>query len=62
MLSELLPDAAISTTAELGVDPDWLEAMAFAWLARCCRQNQPANLPAVTGAAGSRILGAIWPQ
>ncbi len=62
MLSELLPDAAISTTAELGVDPDWLEAMAFAWLARCCLQNQPANLPAVTGAAGSRILGAIWPQ
>lgn len=62
MLSGLLPDAAISTTAELGVDPDWLEAMAFAWLARGCLQNQPANLPAVTGAAGLRILGAIYPR
>jgi len=62
MLAAALPGVSMTTTAELGVDPDWLEAMAFAWLARCCLQNQPANLPAVTGATGPRILGAIWPR
>lgn len=62
MLASRLPGTTIQTTADLGVDPDWLEAMAFAWLARTCLQHEPANLPAVTGAKGPRILGAIWPQ
>ncbi|MDH5785065.1 MAG: anhydro-N-acetylmuramic acid kinase [Chromatiales bacterium] len=50
-----------NTTAELGVDPQWVEAMAFAWLARQTLLHLPGNLPAVTGASQSVILGAIYP-
>lgn len=62
MLAQELSNTRIGTTAELGVDPDWVEAYAFAWLARCCIERIPANLPAVTGASGLRILGAIYPR
>ena len=43
----------------LGVNPDCVEAAAFAWLARQAVLGLPGNLPAVTGARGPRILGAI---
>jgi anhydro-N-acetylmuramic acid kinase len=56
-----LPGLHIATTEELGVGPDWVEACAFAWLARQALHGQPGNLPAVTGAKGPRILGAIYP-
>ncbi|HRO24120.1 MAG TPA: anhydro-N-acetylmuramic acid kinase, partial [Promineifilum sp.] len=42
-----------------GLDPDAIEAMAFAWLARETLAGRPGNLATVTGAAGPRILGAI---
>ncbi|GAB7126846.1 anhydro-N-acetylmuramic acid kinase [Silvimonas sp. JCM 19000] len=61
MLAARLPGVRIGTTALLGVDPDWVEAYAFAWLAWCCLNGQPGNLPNVTGASGYRILGAIYP-
>lgn len=51
----------VESTANLGIDPDWMEAMAFAWLAQRALSNAPGNLPAVTGARGPRILGAIHP-
>ena len=51
----------VVSTADEGVDPDWMEAMAFAWLAQRTLAGTPGNLPAVTGAAGPRILGAIHP-
>ena len=60
-LAELLPDTRVSSTAKFGVDPDWVEAMAFAWLAHCCLESVPANRPTVTGAKGLRVLGAIYP-
>lgn len=60
-LADLLPNAKVSSTATYGVDPDWVEAMAFAWLAHCCLENIPANRPSVTGARGLRVLGAIYP-
>lgn len=60
-LAALLPDTKVSSTAEFGVDPDWVEAMAFAWLAHCAMENVPANRPSVTGAKGLRVLGAIYP-
>ncbi|MCG6575017.1 anhydro-N-acetylmuramic acid kinase [Pseudomonas sp. AF32] len=60
-LAELMPSTKVSNTAAYGVDPDWVEAMAFAWLAHCCLENIPANRPSVTGARGLRILGAIYP-
>lgn len=60
-LSALLPGTRVSSTAVYGVDPDWVEAMAFAWLAHCCMEGIAANRPSVTGARGLRILGAIYP-
>ena len=60
-LAARLPGARIDTTAALGVDADWVEAYAFAWLAWCCLNGRVANLPAVTGARGGRVLGAIYP-
>ncbi|MCX7078980.1 MAG: anhydro-N-acetylmuramic acid kinase, partial [Pseudomonas sp.] len=60
-LATLLPNAKVSSTAAYGVDPDWVEAMAFAWLAHCCLEGIAANRPSVTGARGLRILGAIYP-
>jgi anhydro-N-acetylmuramic acid kinase len=44
-----------------GVDPHLVEALAFAWLAWAHKTKRPANLPAVTGASGPRILGACYP-
>jgi len=60
-LSELLPACRVDTTAALNVDPDFLEALAFAWLAQQTLQGQAGNLPAVTGARHPCILGAIHP-
>ena len=60
-LQELLPNAQVSSTDALGVPADWVEAMAFAWLAHCCLEGIAANRPSVTGARGLRVLGAIYP-
>ncbi len=60
-LACLLPDIKVVTTDQLGVPADWMEAMAFAWLAHCCLEKTPANRPEVTGARGLRILGAVYP-
>lgn len=60
-LGQLLPDCSVASTASRGVSPDWVEAMAFAWLAHCCLEHIPGNVPSVTGAAGPRVLGAIYP-
>ncbi len=43
------------------VDGDSLEAAAFAWLAYQRMNNLPGNIPSVTGAKGTRVLGAIFP-
>jgi anhydro-N-acetylmuramic acid kinase len=53
------PGLAIESTAAHGLDPDFVEALAFAWLARETLAGRPGNLPAVTGARGLRVLGAI---
>lgn len=58
-LQRLLP-GDVQSTAALGVDPDYVEAMAFAWLAKQCVEGKPGNVVDVTGAKGSRILGAIY--
>lgn len=49
----------LQTTQPLGMHADWVEAAAFAWLAKKCINCQTANLPSATGAAGSRILGTM---
>lgn len=60
-LQALLPTAQVSSTDDHGVPADWVEAMAFAWLAHCCLNGIPGNRPEVTGARGLRVLGAIYP-
>ena len=60
-LRRILPQCQITTTAALGMEPDWVEAIAFAWLAEQALDGKPGNLAAVTGAAGARVLGAIYP-
>ena len=62
-LNELLDGHAIvQSTAVLGVEPNQVEAMAFAWLAFRFTHRQPSNVPAVSGAKGGRILGALYPH
>ncbi len=60
-LAQLLPAFRLRNSAEFGLAPTWVEATAFAWLARQCLHGLPGNLPAVTGARGPRILGGIYP-
>jgi anhydro-N-acetylmuramic acid kinase len=53
---------SVATTAAHGVDVLHVEALAFAWLAREAIAGRAGNLPAVTGARGARVLGAIYPR
>ncbi len=60
-LAARLDDMTVASTATVGLDPDFIEAAGFAWLARETLAGRPGNLPSVTGARGPRILGAIFP-
>ncbi len=60
-LSKLLPGYQVETTLALGMAPQWVEAIAFAWLAMRHDKGLPANLPAVTGASREAVLGARFP-
>ena len=60
-LSGLLGPANVTTTETMGIHPDWVEAACFAWLAYRTLSGLPGNEPAATGAAGHRVLGAIYP-
>ena len=53
--------AKVSTTEALGVHPDWVEAMTFAWLAYRHVNELPGNLPSVTGADKPVVLGSFSP-
>ncbi len=60
-LQEMLGSKLLAKTDALGVGVDWVEAVAFAWLAKQTLENKPSNLPEATGAKGLRVLGAIYP-
>ncbi len=60
-LQTLMPKRKVETTSAVGIDPDWVEAMAFAWLARQTLHQQGGNLPQVTGAQHAVVLGGIYP-
>lgn len=60
-LAALLPGRRVATTTALGIAPERVEAAAFAWFAREALAGRPRSLPAVTGARGPRVLGAIYP-
>jgi anhydro-N-acetylmuramic acid kinase len=59
-LSENLPGAAVGPTDNLGVPVDWVEAMAFAWLARQRWHEKAGNCPLVTGATRPAVLGGLY--
>jgi anhydro-N-acetylmuramic acid kinase len=58
-LGTALAPRALLSSAALGVAPDHVESMGFAWLAHRRLRAEPGNLPSVTGAAGPRLLGAV---
>lgn len=60
-IREGLVGVSIESTDALGLPADWVEAVAFAWLAWRHLRGQAGNLPRVTGATGPRILGALYP-
>lgn len=60
-LQHSLPQCKIQKTEALGIEADWMEAIAFAWLAQQTIHLKPGNLPAVTGASHPCVLGAIYP-
>lgn len=59
-LNELLEPVKATSTEPLGLSPDWVEAICFAWLAKQTLNNQPSNLPSVTGARHNVVLGGIY--
>lgn len=60
-LAAALTDIQVSGTDAIGMDPDWVEAAAFAWLARQTLLHKPGNVAAVTGASHDAVLGGIYP-
>lgn len=60
LLAELLSPCRVGSTQEEGLNPDFVEATAFAWLARQTMERKPGNLPSVTGANKPVILGGIY--
>ena len=60
-LAALLPDVAISTSTDHGIDADAKEAIAFAVLAHETQRRKPSNLPSATGAKRAVLLGSITP-
>jgi anhydro-N-acetylmuramic acid kinase len=60
-LRALLPSLTVETSDRHGLPPLQVEAAAFAWLARAMLRRAPGNDPAVTGARGLRVLGALYP-
>ncbi len=54
------PHFTVDSTQKYGIDPDWIEAIAFAWLARQTLHGKPGNLPSVTGARQLAILGGVY--
>lgn len=59
-LQNKLHGIEVTTTRSVGLDPDWVEAAAFAWLARETLAGRPGNVPAVTGATQAVVLGKVY--
>ncbi|MDG1307960.1 MAG: anhydro-N-acetylmuramic acid kinase [Porticoccaceae bacterium] len=60
LLQRSLYKSQVQSTAELGLDPNWVEACAFAWLAKQRMEHKTGNVPAVTGAHKATILGGLY--
>ena len=58
-LQAQLGEIPVESTKSHGIHPDWVEAIAFAWLAQCHIEGKPGNLPSVTGASKAVVLGTL---
>lgn len=61
-LTALCSPVPVVSSGTFGLAPEVVEAVAFAWLAKMALEEVPASVPAVTGAKGPRVLGAIYPR
>jgi anhydro-N-acetylmuramic acid kinase len=61
-IGKLMPGYYVGTTAEIGIDPDWLEAMAFAWMAQQTLDGVAVVTTPFTGAKKPVMLGGIYPS
>jgi anhydro-N-acetylmuramic acid kinase len=59
-LSAYIAPGTLATTAAIGMDPDWVEAATFAWLASRTLEGLAGNSTTVTGACGQRVLGGVY--
>jgi len=59
-LEQALPGIMVAPSGHAGLNADWMEACAFAWLAKQCLEGKTGNVSSATGAQGNRILGAIY--
>ena len=59
-LAALTAPNRVASTLELGLDPDFVEAIAFAWFAKRTLQGLPSSAASVTGAKGARVLGGVY--
>ncbi|MGO4329613.1 anhydro-N-acetylmuramic acid kinase [Cupriavidus sp. 2TAF22] len=62
LLAQALPGVTVQSSDDFGVPVSQVEGIAFAWLARQMLLRSPGNVPTVTGAAGPRVLGALYPR
>jgi len=60
-LNAAMANIHVNSTAVAGLDPDWVEAAAFAWLAMRNMNGLTGNFPGVTGAQRAAVLGATFP-
>ncbi len=60
LLKKALHPAILESSSVHGIDPDWVEAAAFAWLAQQALEGKTGNLPTVTGASDKTVLGGIY--
>jgi len=59
-LAKQLPNSVVESTAAIGIKPNLVEAMSFAWLAQRRWNMETGNLPSVTGARKAVILGSVY--
>lgn len=59
-LAAQVPHVTVASTAKAGIDPRWVEALAFAWLARLRVHERALDLGPITGATRPVILGCVY--
>ncbi len=60
VLAKIMAPSPVASTLELGLNPDYVEAVAFAWFAKNTLEGRTSSAASVTGAKGARILGGVY--